>query len=253
MVVFDELFSLTGRVALVTGGNGGLGLACARALRAAGAGVVVTGRDAEKNLGVAVEFEVLELDVRDERQVQAVIGQVVDRHGRLDILVNNAGIFRDQAALDVDLDGWDEVLQTNLSGALLCAKHAAAAMIAAGHGGKILNVGSMFSVFGHPAGIGYVASKTAVVGLTRALAVELGAHGIQVNAILPGWFETAMNEGVSPERREAIRRRMPAGRWGQPDDVAGVVVFLASAASGYVTGTALPVDGGYLVSERDLS
>ncbi len=246
-----HLFSLEGKVALVTGGNGGLGHAIAAAYEEAGARVVVTGRDPEKNRAAGAGLELLPLDVRDERAVEAVVHAVVARFGRLDVLVNNAGIFRAHSVLELSEEGWDEVLDSNLKGAFLCAKHAARAMVAAGAGGKIINVGSMYSAFGHPASIGYTASKTGIVGLTRALAAELGPHHIQVNALLPGWFTTEMNAGLpgSP-RGEEIRRRTPAGRWGEGHDLAGAAIFLASRASDFVTGTAISVDGGYHVSDR---
>jgi 2-deoxy-D-gluconate 3-dehydrogenase len=245
-----KLFSLSGRAALVTGGNGGLGQAIARALSAAGAEVAVTGRDAEKNRAAAKEFPVLRLDVRDERAVARVVARVVARFGRLDILVNNAGVFRGGACVDIDAEGWNEVLDTNLKGAFLCAKHTARAMMHAGRGGKIINVGSMFSALGNRASVSYTASKTGIVGLTRALAVELGRFSIQVNAILPGWYPTAMCPGLSTQPYgRAIRRQTPARRIGRPDDLAGAAIFFASAASDFVTGTALPVDGGYLISD----
>ena len=248
----SALFSLDNRIALVTGGNGGLGLAMARALRDAGATVVVTGRDPAKNAEVAAEFEVLKAELRDEDEVAATVGAVIADHGRLDVLVNNAGVYRDQSILDDDtfVDDWNDIVQTNVTATVLCARHGARAMAAGG--GKIINVGSMYSVFGHPRSVGYSATKSAVVGITRALACELAPHGIQVNAILPGWFPTAMNGTLPSEGRgEAIRRRTPAGRWGRPEDVGGAAVFLASAASDFVTGACLPVDGGYLVSDRE--
>ena len=247
-----NLFALDGRVALVTGGNRGLGLAMARALREAGAEVVVTGRDASANAAVAGELVVKQLDVRDDDAVESVIGGVIDDLGRLDILVTNAGIYRDQTVLDFDRGSWDEVLATNLTATVTCAR-AAAVPMARQHSGKIVTVGSMYSAFGHPSSVGYAASKAGVLGATRALACELGQHGIQVNAILPGWFPTDMNGDLPHEERgAAIRRRTPAGRWGCAGDLAGAVVFLASRASDFVTGVALPVDGGYLVSDREL-
>jgi 2-deoxy-D-gluconate 3-dehydrogenase len=244
-------FCLDGRVALVTGGNGGLGLAMARALRDAGATVVVAGRDPAKNAAVAGEFETVALDVRDDDRVNEGVGSLVTDHGQLDILVNNAGVYRDQSMGDFIRADWDDMIATNLTGAVVCARSAAVAMRASG-GGKVINVGSMYSVFGHPGSVGYAASKAGVIGATRALACELAPHHIQVNAILPGWFPTAMNGTLPAEGRgTAITRRTPAGRWGDLDDLAGPVVFLASAASDFVTGVCLPVDGGYLVSDRE--
>lgn len=249
------LFALDGRVALVTGGNGGLGRAMALGLRDAGASVVVTGRDPEKNVLVATELgdegAALALDVRDEDAVAGAVAHVVERHGRLDILVNNAGNYVGGPVTETSLEDWRAVLDTHLTGAFLCSKHAARAMIRRGEGGKIINTGSMYSLFGPPSSVGYASAKAGLLGLTRALAVELAAHGIQVNALLPGWFETAMTgDGRHSEWGERIRSKTPAARWGEPDDLVGTTVFLASAASTFVTGVALPVDGGYAVADR---
>jgi len=249
------LFSLTGRVALVTGGNGGLGRAIALGLRTAGARIVVTGQDPVKNAAMVRELgdtgAVLTLDVRDEEAVERVMGRVVKQCGRLDILINNAGVARVAPILAFDRDMWDTVVDTNLTGSFLCAKHAARAMIARGGGGKIVNIGSMYSLFDPRGNAAYAASKSGVLGLTRALAVELAEYAIQVNAILPGWYETAMTAGTpaTPEGRET-RRRTPAGRWGRPHDLVGAAIFFAAPASDFVTGTALPVDGGYAASDR---
>ena len=173
------------------------------------------------------------------------------RFGALDVLVNNAGGFHGGSVLDLPLEGWERVIGSHLTGSFLCARHAARAMVRRGEGGKIVNVGSMYSLFGPPGFSDYAAAKSGIVGLTRALAVELAPHGIQVNAILPGWFETDLTRGGPREPwGESIRRKTPAGRWGEPADLAGAVVFLASPASDFVTGVALAVDGGYSVADR---
>jgi 2-deoxy-D-gluconate 3-dehydrogenase len=255
MSISTKIFSLEGRVALVTGGNGGLGRGYARALREAGARVAVTGRGAEKNAAMAEELGadglVLPADVADESAVERTADAVVGRFGALDVLVNNAGGFHGGSVLDLPLEGWERVIGSHLTGSFLCAKHAARAMVRRGEGGKIVNVGSMYSLFGPPGFSDYAAAKSGIVGLTRALAVELAPHGIQVNAILPGWFETDLTRGGPREPwGETIRRKTPAGRWGEPADLAGAVVFLASPASDFVTGVALAVDGGYSVADR---
>ena len=250
-----ELFSLEGRVALVTGGNGGLGRAMALGLRGAGARVAVTGRDPAKNQAIAAELgqpeAVFELDVRNEAAVERTVAGVVDRFGRLDILVNNAGLFRGGSALTESEQDWNAVLGTHLTGAFLCARHAARAMIARGEGGKIVNIGSAYSRFGPPDFADYATAKTGILGLTRALAVELATYGIQVNAILPGWFETDLTRGLpATPLGDQFRRRTPAGRWGDPADLVGTAIYLASRASDFVTGAQIPVDGGYAVSDR---
>jgi len=249
-----DLFSLVGRVALVTGGNGGLGLAIATGLKAAGASVAVTGRNPQKNAAAASEFgpgHVFEADVSDEAAVERCMSQVIGRFGRLDVLVNNAGGFGGGNVTELTRESWDAVLASHLTGAFLCSKHAATFMIPRREGGKIINIGSMYSIFGPPDFADYAAAKAGMLGLTRALAVELGAHKIQVNAILPGWYETDLTRGMpASETGELIRRRTPAGRWGEPPDLAGTAIFLASRASDFVTGAAIPVDGGYSVSDR---
>ena len=254
--MLEELFSLAGRVALITGGNGGLGRALALGLRAAGARIAVTGRDPTRNAQVATELgpdsTVLSLDVRSEEAVAAAISGVVERFGRLDILVNNAGVSDwNGPVMEMPRAAWDAVIETNLTGAFLCAKHAARAMVRGGRGGKIINIASIYACYGPPDFAHYPSAKAGLLGLTRALAVELAPRQIQVNAILPGWFPTAMT-GDLPHTPlgEQIRRKTPAGRWGEPRDLVGAGVFLASPASDFVTGAQLAVDGGYLVADR---
>jgi len=250
-----SLFSLENKVALITGGNGGIGHAIALGLCSAGANVAVTGRNSQKNEIVAEELgdagAVFSLDVRDEPAVERTIAQVVERFGRLDILVNNAGNGRGGPVMEMSGEDWEAVIGTHLTGSFLCAKHAAKMMAAQGTGGKIINIGSMYSVFGAPNFADYGSAKAGVLGLTRSLAIELAPHNIQVNAILPGWYETEMTQQVyDSSRGEQIRRKTPAGRWGEGEDIVGTGVFLASAASDFVTGAAIPVDGGYLITER---
>jgi 2-deoxy-D-gluconate 3-dehydrogenase len=242
-------------VALITGGNGGLGRAIALAMREAGAQVVVTGRNPDKNRAIAEELEpgeaVLPLDVYDEAAVAKTVRQVVERCGRLDILVNNAGQAKRGFVPELAKDDWEAILQVNLTGAFLCAKHAAQAMMAGGRGGKIINIGSMYSLFGPPNAASYATSKSGLLGLTRALAVELCQHNIQVNAILPGWFLTEMTGHLRGQPLEDfVRRKTPAGRWGNPQELTGLAILLASSGSDFITGTAIPVDGGYAVADR---
>jgi 2-deoxy-D-gluconate 3-dehydrogenase len=252
--VTTEQFSLTGKVALVTGGNGGLGKAMAIVLRQAGAKVAVTGRNPDKNAAVAAELPdalVLPLDVRDEVAVERTVATVLQRLGRLDVLVNNAGQSRGSSVLEQRLQDWRAVIDSHLTGAFLCAKHAARAMVAAGDGGKIVNVSSPYAHYGPPDFADYAAAKAGLLGFTHALAVELAPHRIQVNAILPGWFETDLTRGMpATPLGEQLRAKTPAGRWGEHHELAGAVVYLASAASDFVTGTELVVDGGYLVADR---
>jgi 2-dehydro-3-deoxy-D-gluconate 5-dehydrogenase len=215
MLGTDNLFSLEGRVALITGGNGGLGLAIARGLRSAGASVAVTGRDPAKNEAASREFgsdAVFELDVRDEDRVGSVTREIVGRFGSFDVLVNNAGVGLGGAVEELAVKTWDEVVGSHLRGAFLCSKHAVPLMRARG-GGKIVNVGSMFSLFGPPGFSPYAAAKTGMLGLTRALAVEL-APTIQVNAVLPAGSRPSSRATHAPLRvatRSAAARRPDAG------------------------------------------
>jgi 2-deoxy-D-gluconate 3-dehydrogenase len=250
------LFDLAGRVAIVTGGNGGIGLGMARGLAQAGAAVVVAGRQVAKNEAAVKDLSALgakatavEVDVRREAPVRALIQAAVERFGRLDILVNNAGTNIRKQPQDYTLDEWNTVMETNLTSAFLCSHAAYPAMTRAG-GGKIINIGSMMSIFGAPFTAPYAASKGGIVQLTKALATAWAKDNIQVNAVLPGWIDTDLTRRAREHvagLHDRVLARTPAGRWGTPEDHAGIAVFLASAASDFVTGTAIPVDGGYSV------
>jgi 2-deoxy-D-gluconate 3-dehydrogenase len=244
-------FDLSAKVAIVTGGNGGIGFGIARGLANAGAAIVIAARDPEKNTRAVAALqetgvEVLSVltDVRDEASVQAMVSAAAQVFGHVDILVNNAGINIRKAPQDYTLDEWQQVLDTNLTGVFLCSRAVYPFMIKAG-GGKIINIGSMTSVFGSNVSPAYAATKGGVVQFTKSLAIFWAKDNIQVNAILPGWIHTDLTASASSERYQFIRSRIPHGRWGEPDELGGAAVFLASRASDYVTGITLPIDGGY--------
>ena len=254
--MITDMFDLTGKVAIVTGGNGGIGLGMARGLAGAGARVVIAARDAAKSEAAARELEALgteviavQVDVADEASVAGAVREAADRCGRIDILVNNAGINIRKPAHDLDLSEWRAVIDTNLTSAFLCARAVHPHLQRAG-GGKIINIGSMLSIFGLPFAPAYGASKGGIVQLTKSLAASWAPDNIQVNAILPGWIETDLTQQARrdvPGLHERVLARSPSGRWGRPDDFAGIAVFLACAASDFVTGTAIAVDGGYSI------
>jgi 2-deoxy-D-gluconate 3-dehydrogenase len=242
-------FALSGRTALVTGGNGGIGLAMARALRQAGAALAVAGRDEAKNAAAARELAAVALrcDLANPAACRDMVDEAAQRLGRLDILVNNAGTNIRKAPQDYSLEEWHTVLDTNLTAAFVASQSAYPHMKRAG-GGKIVNIGSMMSLFGASFAAPYGASKGGVVQLTKSLAAAWAKDNIQVNAVLPGWIDTALTRRARDEvagLHERVLARTPAGRWGRPEDLGGIAVFLASAASDFVTGTAIPVDGGY--------
>ncbi len=248
-------FALNGRVALVTGGNSGLGLAIACALRDQGASVAIGGRRAERNAAALEELGSQHaahvLDVADEDSVCAAVEATVARFGRLDILVNNAGVGQRASVMDLDLAAWRRVLDINITGAFLCTKHAARQMKVQGSG-KIVNIASIYGLVAPSKGlqVAYTVSKHAVIGLTKVNAVELMPLGIQVNAIAPGWFFSEMTEELRGTAFEqAALRRIPAARWGNTADLVGTCLYLASPAADFVTGTVIPVEGGYLASD----
>ncbi len=252
----EGMFDLSGRAALVTGGNGGIGLGMARGLAEAGASVALAGRDESKTeravetlSGLGADVIGLAIDVADESSVADAVAAAASRFGGLDVLVNNAGIAIRKPPQEYTADEWDRVLDINLKGAFLCARAVYSRMLAAG-GGSVVNIGSMTSIFGSDWVSSYSASKGGVVQLTRSLAVAWAKDGIRVNAVLPGWIRTDLTGAYwtnpdNAERLDFINRRIPAGRWGEPSDLAGLAVFLASDAAAYVTGAAIPVDGGY--------
>lgn len=250
------MFDLTGKVAVVTGGNGGIGFGMARGLARAGARVVIAARDAAKSAqaveslrAIGSDAFAVSADVGNEDSVTALFAEVARRCGRLDILVNNAGTFLRKPPQDTELAEWQAVMETNSTGPFLCARAAHPHLCAAG-GGKIINVASLVSLFGVAHAAAYSASKGAVLQLTRSLATAWAADRIQVNAVLPGWIDTPMTHGArvpGGELNDRVIARTPAGRWGEIEDFEGVAVFLASAASDFVTGATIAVDGGYSV------
>lgn len=248
------IFDLSGRVAAVTGGNGGIGLGIARGFAEAGAAVAILARDENKNreaLGelraLGVRALALKLDVTDRAALAPALAEVERALGPVDILVNNAGIARTVGVARGEIGDWDRVIETNLNAAFLLARLAARAMIPRRRG-KIINIGSEYSLFGNPIAHSYSASKGALIQLTRSMAVELAPHNIQVNAIVPGWIESDMTAPMkSRPFYQEVLRRTPAGRLGTPAECAGAAIFLASAAADFVTGATLIVDGGYSI------
>lgn len=253
----SALFNLQGKVAIVTGGNGGIGLGIAQGLAGAGSNIVIGARnqakteEAVKSLAKEFKIEVLglQVDVKEEDQVHLMVQRTVEKFGRIDILVNNAGINIRKFPQEYTIKEWDEVLMVNLRSAFLCSKVVYPVMKKGG-GGKIINIGSMTSIMGGAKLAPYGASKGGIVQLTRSLAVAWGRDNIQVNAILPGWIDTELTKTARqqlPGLEENVVVRTPMGRWGNPADLVGAAIFLASKASDFVTGVALPVDGGFSI------
>ena len=252
----SKLFDLGGKVAIVTGGNGGIGLGMARGLAEAGANVAIVGRNETKSDAAVAELGrhgvktiSVVADVTDKAAVTAMVERTLREFGRIDILVNNAGINIRKAPHALALAEWDSVIKTNLTSAFLCSQAVYPAMKAVG-GGKIINIGSMMSIFGASFAPAYAASKGGIVQFTRSCAVAWAADNIQANAVLPGWIDTDLTKRARQEidgLHDKVLARTPAARWGGIDDFAGIAVFLASSASDFVTGTAIPVDGGLSV------
>jgi 2-dehydro-3-deoxy-D-gluconate 5-dehydrogenase len=249
----SQPFSLAGKVALVTGANTGLGQGIAIALAQAGADIVGIARsgtaDTERGVTEAGrKFHSLYADLERSHESHRVVSQAIEIAGRVDILINNAGIIRRADALAFTEEDWDAALNVNLKTPFFLAQAVAQAMVNAGRGGKIINIVSMLSFQGGIRTASYTASKSGLAGVTRLLANEWAQHGINVNAIAPGYFETNNTTALraDEQRNRDILGRIPAGRWGRPSDLGGAAVFLASAASDYVHGTILPVDGGWL-------
>jgi len=247
-------FDLTGRVAIVTGGNGGLGLGMARGLARAGAEIAIAARDERKGRAAVAELSALAprcrfyvVDVASAQSCREMVERVAGDFGRCDIVINNAGMNIRKLPEQLSEHEWRDVIDTNLGGALFCAQAAYPHMKAAGRG-KIVNIGSMYSVFGAPSVAAYSASKGGLVQLTRSLACAWAPDNIQVNAILPGWLDTDLTRRARQEiagLHDYVLARTPAGRWGEPGDLAGAAVFLSSPAADFVTGATLAVDGGY--------
>jgi 3-oxoacyl-[acyl-carrier protein] reductase len=244
------MFSLKDKVALVTGASQGIGWDIAQALVVAGAKVAVAARTEEKLALLVGEIEtaggealVVKMDVADAEQVKTGFKQVIEKFGRLDILVNNAAITRDGLAVRMKPDDWDAVMRTNLTGAHLCIQQALGTMMRA-RAGRIINVSSVVAQMGNAGQANYVAAKAGLIGLTKAIAMEIASRNITVNAVAPGFIETPMTDVLSDKVKEELKARIPLGRLGVPRDVAASIVFLASDEAAYITGHVLDVNGG---------
>jgi 2-deoxy-D-gluconate 3-dehydrogenase len=251
----SALFDLSGKVAVVTGGNGGIGRGIAIGLAEAGASVAIFGRNDDKNQHVLSELNAIgvpsiavKIDLTDRAAAATALRRVESELGNISILVNNAGnVSLSGGILHEKAEDWDNVIETQLNAVFLLSKLAAQSMMSHG-GGEIINIGSMYSFFGSGLIPSYSAAKGAVIQLTKSMAIELAAHNIQVNAIAPGWIETDMTAPVKTmPLNDEILSRTPAGRWGQPEEIAGTAVYLASQASDFVTGATIRVDGGYSI------
>ncbi len=245
--------SLSGRVALVTGASQGIGRACALALAMDGASVALAARNEEKLKQVAGEIsaaggqaELFRMDVSNEDDIKAACKQAIAKFGKIDILINNAGITRDQLVMRMKRPDWDEVIQTNLTGPYLCIQQVIGSMLKQ-RWGRIVNITSVFGQMGQTGQANYSASKAGLIGLTMSMAREVASRSITVNAVAPGWIETAMTESLSADLREQVTKMVPLGRAGTDKEVAHAVRFLASEEASYITGHVLKVNGGMLM------
>jgi 2-dehydro-3-deoxy-D-gluconate 5-dehydrogenase len=251
-----KIFDLSGKVAVVTGGNGGIGLGMAQGLAEAGADIVVVGRNEAKSIAAVADLQArgvraiaVTADVTDKAAVAGMAERALRELSRIDILINNAGINIRKPPHALDLEEWDSVIRTNLTSAFLCSQAVYPAMKQAG-GGKIINIGSMMSIFGASFAPAYAASKGGIVQFTRSCACAWAADNIQANAVLPGWIDTDLTKRAREQidgLHERVLARTPAARWGASADFAGIAVFLSSRASDFVTGSAIPVDGGFSI------
>ena len=246
--------SLAGKMALVTGGSQGIGAAIAKGLAAAGAHVAVAARNVGKAETIVQEIaaaggsaESISLDVSDPTSVSAAFKGLVERHGKVDVVVNNAGITEDGLILRMSKEAWDNVVATDLTGVFLVSQEAVKTMMRKKVAGRIVNITSVVGLTGNAGQTNYSAAKAGVLGFTMALAREVGSRGITVNAVAPGYIETAMTGRLTPEQRSSLSDQIVLGRLGTPDDVAGAVLFLASDAASYMTGTCLNVSGGLFI------
>ena len=244
------MFSLKDKGALVTGASQGIGRDTALALAEAGARVAVAARNEEKLAALVKDIVAsggeafaVKMDVADAEQVRAGFKQVLDKFGRLDVLVNNAAITRDGLAMRMKADDWDAVIRTNLTGAHLCIQQALPTMMRA-RAGRIINIASVVAQMGNAGQANYVAAKAGLIGLTKAIAIEISSRNITVNAVAPGFIETPMTDVLGDKVKEELKMRIPLGRMGSARDVAAAIVFLASDEAGYITGHVLDVNGG---------
>ena len=252
-----SMFNLEGRVAIVPGGNGGIGLGMAGGLAKAGAKIALVGRNSEKNAQAVsilekqgVEVLSIEKDITEPTSGAEIASATEERFGGIDILINNAGSNIRKRPEDLKPEEFRWVLETNLTSAFLCSQAVYPAMKRAG-AGKIINIGSMYSIFGGVVSTAYSVSKAGIVQMTKSMATAWASENIQVNAVLPGWIDTELTQKARKEIDGLYERqlaRIPDGRWGTPEDHAGIAVFLASSGSNYITGTAIPVDGGFGIS-----